>query len=259
MRILLLTLLILPRAVAYALPTPKQFVQFESLRRGLASRGGGAKGGTSDQQQQQQQQHEEDERARLAGLVDRLSRFSGAPPVIRTYKMSRRDLYFRFFGTVLQRTWKEVLGSMLVSTAIVVWFRIVAGGQDFLQVADFFSPPQAGSLPYFEQLAALDKMWHYLMTITTFTTTFFLNQAFALWRRIYGISRRIQGRMNDIGLIRTFLIRASYLPYSTTTTTTTTKSPLTRSNAARLARFAQQCRRTPAATADRGAAAGAAA
>lgn len=39
------------------------------------------------------------------------------------------------------------------------------------------------------------------MSITTFVLTFFLSQAYALWRNIYTCGRKIQGRLNDVSLV----------------------------------------------------------
>ena len=39
------------------------------------------------------------------------------------------------------------------------------------------------------------------MSITTFVLTFFLSQAYTLWRDIYTKGRKIQGRLNDISLV----------------------------------------------------------
>lgn len=36
--------------------------------------------------------------------------------------------------------------------------------------------------------------------MTTFTLTFFLNQSYSLWRKCYELSRRLQGRLNDLGM-----------------------------------------------------------
>jgi hypothetical protein len=38
------------------------------------------------------------------------------------------------------------------------------------------------------------------LSVTTFTLTFFLNQSYALWRKCYELSRRLQGRLNDLGM-----------------------------------------------------------
>lgn len=57
------------------------------------------------------------------------------------------------------------------------------------------------SFPIVSRLSALAKLWHYLMSITTFILTFFLSQAYGLWRGMYTTTRKIQGRINDIGLL----------------------------------------------------------
>lgn len=36
--------------------------------------------------------------------------------------------------------------------------------------------------------------------MTTFTLTFFVNQSYALWRKCYELSRRLQGRLNDLNI-----------------------------------------------------------
>jgi hypothetical protein len=139
---------------------------------------------------------------KLAELVGRLinGEASGTQPVIKQYSFHRADMYFRFTGTILQRTWKECAMAMLGAFAVIVAFRQGrpersmflwrSGHREAIQTAKWFS-----------QLAALDKLWHYQMTLTTFVLTFFLNKAFDLWRRMYRIGRRIQGRLNDLGLI----------------------------------------------------------
>ena len=55
--------------------------------------------------------------------------------------------------------------------------------------------------PIISKLVPMAKLWHYLMSITTFILTFFLSQAYGLWRNMYDTTRKIQGRLNDIGLL----------------------------------------------------------
>lgn len=49
-------------------------------------------------------------------------------------------------------------------------------------------------------LQGFSILWGQLLSVTTFTLTFFLNQSYGLWRKCYDYSRRLQGRLNDIGL-----------------------------------------------------------
>ena len=49
-------------------------------------------------------------------------------------------------------------------------------------------------------LQGFSILWGQLLSVTTFTLTFFLNQSYGLWRKCYDYSRRLQGRLNDLGL-----------------------------------------------------------
>ena len=51
-----------------------------------------------------------------------------------------------------------------------------------------------------DNLKGFQILWGQLLSVTTFTLTFFLNQSYALWRKCYELSRRLQGRLNDLGL-----------------------------------------------------------
>jgi hypothetical protein len=45
-----------------------------------------------------------------------------------------------------------------------------------------------------------NTLWAQLLSVTTFTLTFFVNQSYSLWRTCQQQSRRLQGRLLDIGL-----------------------------------------------------------
>jgi hypothetical protein len=44
----------------------------------------------------------------------------------------------------------------------------------------------------------LEKLWKTMSSLTTFLLTFFVGQAYGMWRSFYDIGRSIQGRMDDI-------------------------------------------------------------
>jgi len=50
-------------------------------------------------------------------------------------------------------------------------------------------------------LDIINKIWSYQMSLTIFILSFFLNQAYSFWQNVTGITRRIQGRLNDFMLI----------------------------------------------------------
>ena len=51
-----------------------------------------------------------------------------------------------------------------------------------------------------DRLNGFSTLWGQLLSVTTFTLTFFVNQSYALWRKCLELSRRLQGRLHDIGL-----------------------------------------------------------
>ena len=115
--------------------------------------------------------------------------------IIRQFKPSPFWLWRRWSGTVLQHAWKRAVLNMLLS-AVVVGF-----------VRHRFKPTWAigmipdSDFPIIKKFVGLSKLWHYLMNIATFILTFFLSQAYAIWREMYRITRGIQGSFSDFGLI----------------------------------------------------------
>lgn len=43
--------------------------------------------------------------------------------------------------------------------------------------------------------------WNYLLTLTTFVTTFFVGHSHEFWRKSYGLTRVVQGRFNDLAIL----------------------------------------------------------
>lgn len=130
-------------------------------------------------------------------VIDQVSgvkkRYNGN--IIRQYKPSRRWLWRQWRGTILQQAWKAAATSMLVSSCFVAVIRLSCGPTWALgQIPDPKSPA-------ISRLVPLAQLWNYLMTLTTFILTFFLSQAYSLWRDMYVTTRKIQGRLNDVGLL----------------------------------------------------------
>ena len=74
----------------------------------------------------------------------------------------------------------------------------VMSSKRFVLVGDFVHLPE---LPRMEgSLTGFNTLWGQLLSVTTFTLTFFVNQSYALWRKCYGLSRRLQGRLHDIDM-----------------------------------------------------------
>ena len=123
-------------------------------------------------------------------VIDKISgiktRYGG--DIIRQFKPSRRWLWGRWHGTIFQQAWKVAVAIMLVSACFVAAVRFFCHPTWHLgQIPD-------PTFPLISRLVPLANLWNYLMTITTFILTFFLSQAYTLWRNVYDSTRRIQGR-----------------------------------------------------------------
>ena len=137
--------------------------------------------------------------AELDDVLDAALAPAAREPIMETYRPRRRYLVRRLRGTMLERTWQPVLANTFVAAALVLVFR--AGTASPGVRTPIWRAPPAGSSPWLEQLIALDKVWHYLMTLTTFTLSFFLNQAYSMFSRTLNLGRKIQGRLNDLGMV----------------------------------------------------------
>ena len=82
---------------------------------------------------------------------------------------------------------REVAWSLLFATAFSLTFR-----------APSLAPWAALAE---SKIAGVAKAWTLSMTMASFMLSFFLSQSYALWRSVYSVCRRVQGRLNDLGLM----------------------------------------------------------
>jgi len=118
--------------------------------------------------------------------------------IIRPYEPDRRWLWRRWTGTVLQHSYKTCLLNVLLTTIIVILVGIRTGSLQVGGTVGFLPDP---SDPIMQRFQMVKKIWSYQMSLTTFILTFFVNQAYNFWLDMYGIARRIQGRLNDFHLL----------------------------------------------------------
>ena len=90
-------------------------------------------------------------------------------------------IWRRWKGTVFSETWRTCVINMVYALLITLIYKL---NQATLN----------------NVLAGFSVLWGQLLSVTTFTLTFFLNQSYALWRNCYGYSRRLQGRLNDLNM-----------------------------------------------------------
>mmetsp|Transcript_28810 Transcript_28810/g.84999 ORF Transcript_28810/g.84999 Transcript_28810/m.84999 type:complete len:577 (-) Transcript_28810:537-2267(-) len=129
---------------------------------------------------------------KIAGIKSRYKEGT----IIRDFNPRRRWLWFRWTGTVVQHAWKGAVWNMLLSVATIATIHSIVDRTWISGTA-----PDVSAHPLIARFDTFNKVWQYLMNITTFILTFFLSQAYNLWRRIYSDARKIQGRLNDLGLL----------------------------------------------------------
>lgn len=115
--------------------------------------------------------------------------------VIQKFKPSRRWLWSRWTGTILQHAWKTAVANMILSFLVVTFSTYIAKPEWKIGML----PDRANVL--ISRMLGLDEAWKYVMNLTTFTLTFFLTQAYSLWRNIYNTARIVQGHLSDINLL----------------------------------------------------------
>lgn len=133
-------------------------------------------------------------------------------PIIPQFYPDRLWLWQRWHGTIVRQVLpREVLLNMLFAGAVVLcvnhlsplvpiakstkvgamwWSRTVTVTHPNQQLARFAVA-----------LASIDKVWLLLSGLVSFTLSFFLSQSYSLWRNVYSVTRRVQGRLNDLGLL----------------------------------------------------------
>ena len=116
--------------------------------------------------------------------------------VILTYNPERTWLWRRWHGTILQASVHKVLLNMGWSAILCVGLRRICGA-----TWGWGLEPSGDQCLWVARLKVFDKLWHYQQTLTTFILTFFLGQAYSLWRDMYTTARKIQGRLSDVSML----------------------------------------------------------
>jgi hypothetical protein len=116
----------------------------------------------------------------LDDLIDESVRTSPRRPIMMQFDPSSGWIWRRWKGTIFSETWTSCVKNMVYATMIFFIFKQYPGIKDHLN--------------------GFGTLWGQLLSVTTFTLTFFVNQSYALWRKCYELSRRLQGRLHDIGM-----------------------------------------------------------
>ena len=117
----------------------------------------------------------------LDDLIDESTRTSARKPIMMQFDPSSGWIWKRWKGTVFSETWDSCVYRMLFASCVYL-----VCSRHLPQLKD--------------ALAGFNILWAQVLTITTFTLTFFVNQSYALWRKCSELSRRLQGRLHDINM-----------------------------------------------------------
>ena len=120
----------------------------------------------------------------LDQILDESLRTSARRPIMIQFDPSSKAIWRQWRGTVFADTWRSVAKHVLFAAAVY-----------FL-----FHHKYPGLKTVFKEYSTI---WAQGLSVTTFTLTFFVNQAYTLWRNCLSISRRLQGKLNDLVLIAT--------------------------------------------------------
>lgn len=96
------------------------------------------------------------------------------------FNPSSKAIWKHWKGTVFAETWTSVVQHMIWS--ILVYYV-------------FWRYPQVK-----QSFGGFGNLWGQLLSVTTFTLTFFVNESYSVWRNVLTTCRMLQGRMNDLGM-----------------------------------------------------------
>jgi hypothetical protein len=117
-------------------------------------------------------------RSLLDEILDESLRQSARRPLMMEFDPSSKAMWLHWRGTIFAETWRSTVKHMVWSL--------------FVYLVLLTSPPAANFIGGFHVL------WIQLLSVTTFTLSFFVNQTYSTWRTCLTISRTLQGRLSDI-------------------------------------------------------------
>jgi hypothetical protein len=153
----------------------------------------------------------------LDDLIDESVRIAARRPIMMQFNPSSGWIWKRWKGTVFSETWDSCVYRMIYAASVYLLCTAISTPPT--------SPAVIPGLFYFDiktPLSGFNVLWGQLLSVTTFTLTFFVNQSYSLWRKCSELSRRLQGRLHDINLsLAAHAARRPGVPSVTTTTTST--------------------------------------
>jgi hypothetical protein len=122
----------------------------------------------------------------LDDLIDECVLLTARRPIILQFRPNPLWTWTQWRGTTFSETWTLVLQHICWAT----------------MVTSFLLPTMtSATTPTLKSLQGFDELFTQLLSVTTFTLTFFLDQSYTLWRKCLDLSRQLQGRLNDISFM----------------------------------------------------------
>ena len=117
--------------------------------------------------------------------------------IIAPYNPEATWMWKQYTGTILKISSKAVLANMFACLIFVLYARHASGETLLL---DFSGAPDQ-TLPFVQRLHLVGEVWDIDKNLTTFVLTFFVNQSFTFWKKVYQIARDVQGNLNNFNLV----------------------------------------------------------
>lgn len=118
--------------------------------------------------------------AELDELCEAATSSVGLKPVMKQFHPRRGWLWRQWHGTIVRSVLQNEVKLNLVWAFTAVTIVQLTGLNVFKPMENFFPIGQ---------------------TLVAFVLSFFLSQTYAVWRNVYSITRRIQGRISDMGML----------------------------------------------------------
>jgi len=100
-------------------------------------------------------------------------------PIMVQFIPSSRYIWKRWKGTVFSDTWKSCVRHVIVSTIVFLISKLYPESTRFI-------------------FSKFHVLWAQLLSVTTFTLTFFVNQSYNVFKTCINTCRIVQGRLNDV-------------------------------------------------------------
>jgi hypothetical protein len=126
-------------------------------------------------------------------ILDESLRTSARRPIMKQFDPDGKAIWQHWRGTVLSDTWKAALGKGIWAAFVYFLFQ-----QQNTQLLT--SNSKYPGIFFHNAFQGCNRVWTEILAITTFTLTFFVNEAYSCWRTCLNICYNVQGRLNDYGM-----------------------------------------------------------